>query len=164
VRRDPFAISPFHIRMDWRNHHQDYLCFRAGARYKGFVKAQLNRRGWVFQERLLSPRTIHFSNQLFWECRELEAAESYPMGLPEKLGLVMDEEYEVDWRFCFELTHKERLFNLKVDPGSRYSVWQDIVESFTSCELTYERDKLVALSGLVSELQSTMDDEYLAGL
>jgi hypothetical protein len=33
-----------------------------------------------------------------------------------------------------------------------------------SCELTYDRDKLVALSGLVSELQSIMDDKYLAGL
>jgi hypothetical protein len=165
VRRDPFNISPFHIRIHWSNHHQDYLCFRAGARYAGFVKAQLNRRGWVFQERLLSPRTIHFSDQLFWECRELEAAESYPMGLPKKLGLVMDEEKEeVDWRCGFELTNKASLFDLKVDSSSKYSIWQNIVESFMSCELTYERDKLVALSGLASEIQSSMDDEYLAGL
>jgi hypothetical protein len=27
------------------------------------LKLLLNRRGWVIQERLLSPRTIHFSSQ-----------------------------------------------------------------------------------------------------
>jgi hypothetical protein len=31
----------------------------------------LNERGWVFQERILSPRTVHFTaTQLVWECRE----------------------------------------------------------------------------------------------
>ena len=34
-------------------------------------KAPLNKRAWVLQERILSPRTIHFGrNQLLWECRE----------------------------------------------------------------------------------------------
>jgi hypothetical protein len=32
-------------------------------------KGVLNTRGWVFQERALSRRTVHFtSNQLYWEC------------------------------------------------------------------------------------------------
>jgi len=36
-------------------------------------------RGWVFQERLLSPRTILFPHrQLFWECREKCVAEYDP--------------------------------------------------------------------------------------
>lgn len=34
----------------------------------------LSRRAWVLQERLLSPRTLHYTNtQLFWECRESKA-------------------------------------------------------------------------------------------
>jgi hypothetical protein len=34
-------------------------------------KKPLNSRGWVMQERLLSCRTIHFSdNQTYWECGE----------------------------------------------------------------------------------------------
>jgi hypothetical protein len=57
--RDPFLISPFHIRINWSNHDQDYMCFRASVRYAGFVKAQLNRRGWVFQERLLNPSVVN---------------------------------------------------------------------------------------------------------
>ncbi|KAF4470501.1 het domain-containing [Fusarium albosuccineum] len=32
-------------------------------------RSKLSRRGWVFQERLLSPRTLHFSsNEMAWEC------------------------------------------------------------------------------------------------
>lgn len=46
----------------------------------------LNRRGWTFQERILSPRVIHFGNQqVFWECRECIACETYPLGLPASL-------------------------------------------------------------------------------
>ena len=38
----------------------------------GVLRAPLNNRAWVTQERIMSPRTIHFSkNQIFWECHEL---------------------------------------------------------------------------------------------
>ena len=34
-------------------------------------QAELNKRAWVMQERILSRRTIHFSaNQTYWECGE----------------------------------------------------------------------------------------------
>ncbi|KAI2474515.1 HET domain containing protein [Pyrenophora tritici-repentis] len=40
------------------------------------------RRAWVFQERLLSPRIIHFGKeQLFWECHTSNACETFPDGL-----------------------------------------------------------------------------------
>jgi hypothetical protein len=36
----------------------------------------LNKRGWTFQERELSPRILHFSaDQLWWECRSIRAQE-----------------------------------------------------------------------------------------
>lgn len=42
----------------------------------------LSRRGWILQERLLSPRVLHFTNsQLAWECDELEACQTYPKGI-----------------------------------------------------------------------------------
>lgn len=41
----------------------------------------LCRRGWVTQERAMSVRTLHFgAQQLFWECLELQANETYPTG------------------------------------------------------------------------------------
>ena len=41
----------------------------------GLSNEPLNRRAWVTQERILTPRVLHFSrNQLFWECNELVSA------------------------------------------------------------------------------------------
>ncbi len=39
----------------------------------------LNTRAWVFQERLLSPRIVHFaSKMIFWECQECVISEQHP--------------------------------------------------------------------------------------
>jgi hypothetical protein len=39
-------------------------------------ESPLNQRAWVFQERLLSPRILHFGeNLLFWECNAVTASE-----------------------------------------------------------------------------------------
>ena len=58
--------------------------------------APLSRRGWVFQERWLAPRILHFgSDQLLWECSELNASEAYPRGIPE-----------ITCRANFELHHE----------------------------------------------------------
>jgi hypothetical protein len=44
--------------------------------------APLSRRGWVFQERFLARRILHFGpRQLAWECQEFEALEMFPQGL-----------------------------------------------------------------------------------
>ena len=48
--------------------------------------APLNTRAWVFQERVLSPRVLHLgSRQILWECKELEACERFPDGIPKPL-------------------------------------------------------------------------------
>ncbi|KAH7400127.1 heterokaryon incompatibility protein-domain-containing protein [Cadophora sp. MPI-SDFR-AT-0126] len=39
----------------------------------------LNKRGWTFQERELSPRVLHFSeDQMWWECRTVRTQEDKP--------------------------------------------------------------------------------------
>lgn len=49
--------------------------------------APLNSRGWVFQERFLSPRKLSFgAKQLYWECSEFRASESFPAGLPDSIA------------------------------------------------------------------------------
>ncbi|KAH7086132.1 heterokaryon incompatibility protein-domain-containing protein [Paraphoma chrysanthemicola] len=43
--------------------------------------SQLSRRGWIFQERLLSCRTLSFGQSgLFWHCARGAAAEQNPVG------------------------------------------------------------------------------------
>lgn len=47
----------------------------------GFRHQPLNLRGWVFQERLLSRRVVHFEEeQVHWQCRTCLKCETYPSG------------------------------------------------------------------------------------
>jgi hypothetical protein len=48
-----------------------YICTGMDDFNNNVEKARLNTRAWVMQERVLSRRTIHFSNnQIYWECGE----------------------------------------------------------------------------------------------
>jgi hypothetical protein len=52
------------------SHGKVYVCTSIGNDFDGDVmKGILNTRAWVFQERALSRRTIHFTKrQTYWEC------------------------------------------------------------------------------------------------
>jgi hypothetical protein len=43
-------------------------------------------------------------------------------------------------------------------------MWSWIVERYSSCELTYAKDKLVAISGLARNIQIQTGDQYIAGM
>ncbi len=66
-----------------RKVNNEYICVRDDSDQQSYVrigiadfdeeveKAELNKRAWVLQERLLSCRTIHFgAKQAYWECGE----------------------------------------------------------------------------------------------
>jgi hypothetical protein len=117
----------------------------------------LLERGWVYQERFLAPRMLHFgSKQLFWECSEMRVCESFPAYLLppidfaslSKLKTPSDNENEITALLG-------------------YYRWYRIVSEYTSKGLTMAEDKLVALSGVSRQYQELMlkdDDEYLAGI
>lgn len=50
------------------------------------------------------------------------------------------------------------------DQNAAYTMWRGIVERYSTKELTYEYDRLPALSGLASRFASLFNDRYLAGL
>jgi Heterokaryon incompatibility protein (HET) len=130
-------------------------------------RAPLNQRGWVLQERLLAPRTLHFAaQQIFWECNELNACETYPKELPST--------HFLHWQPSIKCNHP--LFSAKsgrLDQDSvqqtspaqdPYLFWDRIVGKYSRCSLTESADKLAALSGLASQLQQTTKVGYYAGL
>lgn len=125
-------------------------------------RAPLNSRSWVLQERLLSPRTIHFgSRQLFWECRRLIASETFPNGIPAQLRIEDNPK-------CYNLPRFTQTLGPLTKPELKrhlYENWHEIVRLYTISNLTYSSDKLVAISGLARELRHLLDDDqYLAGL
>jgi hypothetical protein len=102
------------------------------------TESVLNRRGWVFQERLLAPRVLHFAKrQVLWECFTEHKCEAYPVGIPSHEPLK-----SFDGIFT-KRTRKESALSMDA-----LNLWRNIVEEYTECALTRSSDRLVALSGL----------------
>jgi hypothetical protein len=110
--------------------------------YDRCVQSQpLAKRAWVVQERLLAQRTLHFSKtEVFWECKNKLACESFPDKIPRSLSRVSK----------FNKTEKLN--------------WENILQYYTAANLTYGSDKLVALSGIAKTFQQITKDQYLAGM
>jgi hypothetical protein len=124
----------------------------------GVEKAPLSQRAWVFQERFLSRRTVHFgSQQLFWECKELEACEIFPSKLPPKLAT----NYKKKNRFFID---ESASFTKDISIGELLTAWCDLVAAYTKGHLTRQSDKLVAISGVAKRVARLISSEYLAGL
>jgi hypothetical protein len=118
----------------------------------------LNSRGWVLQERLLSPRVVHFGrNQIFWECWSLRACETYPDGDPNMLQEIVDSS-----RFWPAKQFVNAIRSRTVPIA--YEEWRALVELYTRTSLTKPGDTLVALSGVAKMMQKATKDEYVAGL
>lgn len=125
--------------------------------YSHVDTAPLLKRAWVYQERFLSPRTVHIhSNELVWICKDAELCECAALdGLPPGGD---------GWG-----ASKNRIGNLgplKNDMKALHGLWRTIVEDYSLLDLTYETDRLAALSGLASRFKEYLprDDRYLAGL
>lgn len=145
--------------------------------------APANRRAWVFQERLLAPRVIHWcKDQIAFECRELDRAECRPEGIPHfqiKGGKLVNEarlkgiDKEIGKQLReIRLASKHRASSSVEEVDSKfffYEIWKRVVEEYTKMELSQEQDRLIALSGIARMMFSTMkaegiNDVYIAGM
>ncbi|KAF2095917.1 HET-domain-containing protein [Rhizodiscina lignyota] len=164
VSRTPNHIG--HIQISWHgfcSKKANYIvCPLRSCGVHALTHLPLAKRGWVFQERLLAPRVLHFgAKQIYWECAEVNlASESIPSGLPVDV---------INY-------HSLRPFSLLLeDPGnvekeclqahrSKSGSWQSITEQYTKCALTFpSKDKFSALAGVARFLAEAWGDEYLAG-
>jgi hypothetical protein len=88
--RYPSSVLPTECFIQWRTSGKNARRYQVvpdpDIWAQKFMSEPLNRRCWILQERILSPRMLHFgSEQLFWECRESVACETFPSGLPPSL-------------------------------------------------------------------------------
>ncbi|PMD31521.1 HET-domain-containing protein, partial [Hyaloscypha variabilis F] len=135
-----------------------YEVFDLGLCITEIDSAPLQRRAWVLQERLLSPRVIHFGRkQLFWECDELCACETFPAGLPQTT-IDLGKARLSSWMKTLASKPTDENNHLKL------LLWNLIVQQYTGMALTFGSDKLLALSGIAKYLQSILGGTYLAGL
>ncbi|KAH7208578.1 heterokaryon incompatibility protein-domain-containing protein [Fusarium oxysporum] len=126
--------------------------------YITLPKEPLSGRGWTLQERVLSHRTLHYSNQqMLFECNEAFLGED---------GLFLQAR--------FETVHQKRNEReaTAIDQESKHSIYKDallkswyrLVQLYGKRHLSIPSDKLPAISGLASIFAERLDDQYLAGL
>lgn len=122
-------------------------------------KAPVNKRGWVLQERLMAPRVLHFCrDQVAWECREFEAAEGQPVGIPNyqltlsgiRAGSRLKGLSTEDGVWLRNM--RLRGYNdpdPHLQPGIyAFELWRRIVEEYSKTAVTNPGDKLIALSSM----------------
>jgi len=115
----------------------------------------LHERGWVMQERMLSPRSLFYGSLgMYWECVEQEATSM----ITRKISIVtvknavhqacnptvsgiFDDSYRAFWGW-----------------------WKEIISSYSPCGLTHGTDKLVAIQGIVKLVKSKTGMHNIAGL
>jgi hypothetical protein len=160
-QRDPRLIGAVVISPQWTGldmESQQYICTSYEEWRNDVDAAPLQKRGWVLQERMLSPRILHFTErQLFWECWTKCASESIPTELPDS--------------YCGQLKKwPVRAVDCPDDYSRRLALqaeWPGIVAAYSNTALTKDKDKLIAISGIAKqmlEMWGGSPEDYLAGL
>ena len=126
--------------------HKTWLPQIGGGEYSN-EKFPLLSRGWVLQERLLSPRMVHFlDNMVVWECPSGVKAEDRLTFLPRE-------------------TKSLPFSNDECSSEDLIALWHTIVTHCSQSLFTFEDDRLPAIAALAQRmLLLRPGDEYLAGL
>lgn len=109
----------------------------------------LLKRAWVYQERLLSPRILHFGDtELIWEC---------------------SSETTCEWSLMQPAVNPKVSHDASLQDGDSSALhrrWRDVVAEYSSLALTFETDRLAALKGLAAQFQANTSfaSRYFAGL
>jgi Heterokaryon incompatibility protein (HET) len=127
-------------------------------RWSGSALPPLLKRGWVYQERLLAPRTIHYrKDMLSWECLECSATE-------------LDCHLRPYSEIMFNGYSPKRDFNnlilgtLVTKSINWRWLWWDIVCAYSRCALTKESDRWKAIDGCARQIETRYGVEFTAGL
>ncbi|PON27716.1 hypothetical protein TGAM01_v203483 [Trichoderma gamsii] len=151
------------------------LCFRKSFTHlPGYMDQRLVKksplptfnRGWIFQERLLASRVIHFGPQeLSWECLEESACQctgAYSSSTGNgavDTALTMSAQRMLQPKIIYNQGYWKQL-----DETRLIKVWHMLVEDYTRLHLTFESDIFPAMSGIAKSFQQYTKSEYVAGM
>lgn len=126
---------------DREMNHYGYLLVDASSWKREVAESACNKRGWVLQERILSPRVLHFGrDEVFFECLESSFFERFH----QKILFIA---FESDFK-SLELQN-----------------WRATLKAYNKCELTFFSDKLMAIVEITRHLKKKLSDSpYVLGL
>lgn len=146
--------SYYHPGQDAR-HGTIFLDPQGSENHFDLDKEFLSTRGWTFQERLVSPRTLHFTDAgIVWECSDASLEEGIAT-LWGKRGLK---------RGFTTLISRDKPDDSEDQRASLQEQWNNWICGFTNRKLTKISDKLPAVAGVAKAFAARVDDTYIAGL
>jgi hypothetical protein len=121
-------------------------------------ESKLDTRGWVLQEQSLARRTLHYTvAEMSWDCATCFQCECTPLAEQvEKSSAIMQLRASK-----LMMQHSNQPTRQK---WSQNSKWVNFVELFTQRSLTYDTDRLYALSGMAATISTSKKGSFLAGL
>lgn len=122
--------------------------------------APLNWRGWVFQERFLSTRVIHFGrSRVYWECGAKSCCE-WPGHASEK-DLKSNSWKSQSKTYWQEILNSSNI----IDKSEAVEMWIAIINHYSShSHFTFQTDKLLAIAGLAERVHRSTQCRYFAGI
>lgn len=128
--------------------------------YQNSPPFPLTSRGWALQERLLSTRIVHYTaEELVWECKSEAWCQC------GRIGRNLKQTARENWAEARgKLLKQELETSLGGNAGAVVDMWKLLVFQYTSRLLSYQSDRLPALSGLAKRFKRYEMGEYYAGL
>jgi hypothetical protein len=156
-----FMDSSRFISKEVCSEDQNGYMHRAQARrYIEHGKWPLLARGWIYQERMLSPRVIHFGHaEIVLECFEVTECECSQGKDPafHRLDFLMSKKNTSHaWTMATETSSAKMTLNFWANH------WRDIVQTYSRLNLTYSHDLFPALSGMAKQMHFHRNSRYLA--
>lgn len=149
------------------------------------MESPLQKRAWVLQESLLAKRTLHFtSRQIYFGCKEHVVAEIFALntfsvhslgrGLLQDGAQTEQGPGTIDTSKPFRsstspssITSRKAstsTLNHTLTRAEALHRWHEIIEIYTSLNLTFETDRQVAIGGIVRCLQPALSCKHVADL
>lgn len=151
----------------------------------------LLKRAWAFTERLLSPRILHFTkSEMILECREGYQCECGRItdsafdsratdSIKQEFGRIVAEtnrrpsfDGNVQGQMSGIESVTSQLASTTLTNGAKnisqkreeaLQLWSYVVTEFTARNITYDSDRLLAITGIAKQLSNSLHSGYVAG-
>lgn len=154
-----------------------YISPSYGSSPPGLGRSVLQERAWVLQENTLSPRKLRYGNgMMWWHCKERTVPECSQNGswststfdghwpttsihtvpqepLPSGCGITKDLWMSNEHMSTAEEKHFKTL-----------QWWYDQVNNYIARQITFQKDRFPAMSGIASEFSNRTGYHYSAGI
>ncbi|KAK4957973.1 hypothetical protein LTR10_004398 [Elasticomyces elasticus] len=161
--RRPSSMLPWALSRCENKSLQGKIYFRESEEPS---RGPLSNRAWTLQEEVLSPRIIRFAEQqVLWRC----CSEVWSEWEPGR-GRTFYWEYAETWWNTVQPFRKSDSGH-EIIPSRNMSKaildfwYMSIVNHYVSRQVTYPRDRLMALLGITREIQNYLPEpEFIAGI